>query len=176
MLREVEVEARQEQAVVGLVRSRAPYLLPRDDPVVAVAIGARRDVRQVRAGAGLREQLAPRLVAAKERRQIAILLFLRAVEDDRRPGHAEPGDVERDVRADTGLLLLPHEVLRRAKTAAPELPRPRGRRPPALVELAVPTAGTFEVVRAALGVRLQPRWEVRVEPLAGLDANLRFRR
>src|SRR5439155_8186464 len=105
--------------------ARAPHLLAGHDPIVAVAVGAGRDASEVRTGAGLREQLAPRLVAAKERTEVAILLLVRAVEDDRRPGHAEPRHVERDVRADAGLLLLPYEVLRRAEPAAAELRRPR---------------------------------------------------
>ena len=66
---DVPVGAGQQQAVVGVVRARAPQLLPVDDPLVAVALGARREPGEVGSVPGLAEQLAPRVLAGQDRPQ-----------------------------------------------------------------------------------------------------------
>ena len=85
---------------VGEVRPRGPHLLPGDDPRVAVALGARRERREVGARAGLAEQLAPLLLVAHDRREEAQPLLLGAVREQRGRGVVEaervqPAEVER---------------------------------------------------------------------------------
>src|SRR4051812_1868071 len=83
-----------QHPVVREVGPGAPDLLTRDDPLVAVADGARGERREVRTGAGLREELAPHLVVAHDRRQEAGLLLVGAPGEDRRAGQVETEDVE----------------------------------------------------------------------------------
>ena len=78
MLRRVRIGAREQQAEVGVVRARGPDLLPVDDELVAVGDRARAEVREVGAGVGLAEQLAPDLVRAQQRPQVPLLLLVRA--------------------------------------------------------------------------------------------------
>ena len=83
-LRDVGIGAREQHAEVGEVRPRGPHLLAGHEPVVAVALGARRERREVGAGARLAEQLAPHLFVAHDRRQEAQPLLLGAVREQRR--------------------------------------------------------------------------------------------
>ena len=68
----IGVGAGEQDAPVAEVGAGRPHLLPVDDPLVAVAHGTGRQPREVGAGAGLAEQLAPDLVAAQHRRQVAL--------------------------------------------------------------------------------------------------------
>ena len=68
VLRGIRVGAHQHLAVVGDLGVRGPDLLPGDDVVVAVAHRLAAQRREVGAGAGLGEALAPDLVAAQDRR------------------------------------------------------------------------------------------------------------
>ena len=67
VLRDVGVGAGHEHPAVGHVGERVPHLLAVDDPLVAVAHGTGRERREVAAGAGLAEQLAPDLLAGEQR-------------------------------------------------------------------------------------------------------------
>ena len=58
--------AREQHPAARVVRARAPQLLPVDDALVAVALRARRQPRQVRAAAGLAEELAPGVLAGHD--------------------------------------------------------------------------------------------------------------
>ena len=78
VLRRVRIGAGEQQAEVGVVRTRRPHLLPVDDELVAVGDRARAEVREVGARVGLAEQLAPHLVAAEQRPQVPRLLLVRA--------------------------------------------------------------------------------------------------
>ena len=71
VLRDVRVRARDEHPAVGHVRERVPDLLAVDDPLVAVAHRPGRERREVGAGAGLAEELAPDLFAGEERAEQA---------------------------------------------------------------------------------------------------------
>ena len=86
-----------EHPAVGEVGERVPHLLAVDDPLVAVAHGPGAEAGEVRAGAGLAEQLAPRLLAGEHRAQEALLDLVAAVGDDRRAGqgHEERARVGR---------------------------------------------------------------------------------
>ena len=59
------VGARDEHAPLRVLRAGGPDLLPGDDPVVAVLDRARLQRREVRAGVGLGEALAPDLLGAR---------------------------------------------------------------------------------------------------------------
>ena len=92
VLRDREVGAGEEHAVVGLHRHGAPDLLAVDDPAVAVALGPGGEPGQVGAGAGLAEQLAPVVLPVEDRGHEPGDLVGRAVGEDRRRRHeqAEP--------------------------------------------------------------------------------------
>ena len=92
VLGRVGVGAGDEDAEAGDVGERRPDLLAVDDVDVAVAHGPGAEVGQVAARAGLAEQLAPDLLAAEQREQVAVLLRLRAGVEDRRTG---PADADR---------------------------------------------------------------------------------
>ena len=63
MLGHVRIGAGDEDGEVGVLRARRPHLLAVHDPLVAVALRPGSQRRQVGAGAGLAEQLAPDLLA-----------------------------------------------------------------------------------------------------------------
>src|SRR5262249_49208951 len=75
-LRRVGIGAGEEHGEVGPVRPGGPDLLARHDPLVAVVHRGGRQRRQVRASAGLAEELAPSLLVANDRRQEAAPLLL----------------------------------------------------------------------------------------------------
>ena len=89
---------------LATMRERRPDLLAVHDEHVAVAHGAGGQVGQVGAGLGLAEELAPHLLAAEHRRQVALLLLLRPVDDDHRSAVPDADRVER--LRDTGALEL----------------------------------------------------------------------
>ena len=116
----VEVGAGQEDAEVAVVRARRPHLLTVHDPLVAVAHGPGREPGEVGAGARLAEELAPHLVAAQHRRQVALRLLVGAVGDDRRPGHARCRRRRRCTNSPSARRLLGED--RRPRSRVP--PRP----------------------------------------------------
>ena len=65
VLRRREVGARHQHAEIAVLRARGPDLLAVDDPVLAVALGARAQAGKVGARRRLGEQLAPDLLAAQ---------------------------------------------------------------------------------------------------------------
>ena len=89
MLGRVRVGAYDDDRPVGDVRRGRPDLLAVDGPGVAVEDRAGREAREVGAGAGLGEELAPHLLAAPQRAQVAPLLLLGAEREDRGRGHAQ---------------------------------------------------------------------------------------
>ena len=88
VLRLLGVGAHDDDAEARDVRERRPHLLAVDDPLVTVAHRARREARDVGARARLAEHLAPDLFAREQRAQVAALLLVAAVRDDRRRAHA----------------------------------------------------------------------------------------
>ena len=88
-----------------MLAATGPDLLAVDDPLVAVLHGLGLQAGEVGAGAGLAEELAPRLLAVGDLGQEALLLLVGAVGDDRRGGQhrAEaPRRAERPGLADLG--------------------------------------------------------------------------
>ena len=111
--------------VVAVLRARRPDLLALEHELVAVAPGPGLHAREVRARAGLAEQLAPDVVAAQQRRDERLLLLLAGVHQQRRPAHAEP-DLERAGRDLEGLRLAVVDALVAAGQPPPAvLGRPR---------------------------------------------------
>ena len=82
-----------QHAPVGDVGQGVPHLLPGDHPLVAVADGPGGQAGQVRAGPGLAEQLAPRLLAGERPAQHALAQLLGSVGDHRGAGHGQPEEL-----------------------------------------------------------------------------------
>ena len=114
VLRCIRVGATECVQPVGVVAERGPDLLPGDDPLVTVELGPGPQAGQVRAGVGLAEALTPHLLAARDRREEALLLLLGAELEQRRSEqvttlHADP------VRGlGGGVLDVEDQLLRRA--------------------------------------------------------------
>ena len=97
---------------------RRPHLLAVDDPLVAVLHPTGGEAGEVGTGPGLREQLAPHLLAGEQRAEVALLLIRAPPLDDRRAAHAVADRVaEHGVRAAgrgdafvDRLLVLGHET------------------------------------------------------------------
>ena len=152
VLGDVPVGTGQQQPVVGVVRARRPDLLPGDDPLVAVALGAGREPGQVRAGAGLAEQLAPRRLAGEDRLPAAVAAAVGAVGEDGRRGERHPPAERRTDRAD-GTALLGHDPLGPRRQIPPEpRRRPRRHHPAAGHERPAP----LDQRQVGIPVRLQP--------------------
>ena len=83
------VGAEDAEAEVAVVRAARPHLLAVEHELVAVALGARAERSEVGPGVGLAPQLAPDLLAAAHRLEVAGLLRVGAVGDDRRPDHGD---------------------------------------------------------------------------------------
>ena len=125
VLGRVRVGADEQLAVVRDLGVRRPDLLAVDHVVVAVADGATAQRREVRAGVGLGEALAPDLLAAKDPRQVRLLLLGRRLGDERRAGVQQPDEVHPDVRRLRPLALLEEdEVLGGGRAAPAVLRRP----------------------------------------------------
>jgi hypothetical protein len=119
VLGDVRVRAGDQDRPARVVGVGRPHLLAGDDPVVAVPHRAGAQARQVGAGTGLAEQLAPDLFAGPQRAQEAGLLVLGAVAEDRGRGHAEAdADPARFVvRRPGGRQFGVHDPLQRAGCA-----------------------------------------------------------
>ena len=98
MLGDVPVRTREQQAVVGMVRARAPQLLSVHDPLVTVALGARGQSRQIGTTARFAEQLAPCVFTRDGRAQEPRFHIVRTVREQRRCREPE-ADSERRVRS-----------------------------------------------------------------------------
>src|SRR3984893_1503032 len=105
VLRRVLVGAGQHDGERRLVRPGRPDLLAVDDPRVTVALGSGGQRREVTAGAGLAEQLAPQLVGAHDRRQEAQPLLLGSVREKRGRGQAQAERVQPRQMVSAGELL-----------------------------------------------------------------------
>ena len=164
VLRDVGVRAGQQQAEAGVLRVGGPDLLAGEAPgAVLLLLGAGLDPGEVGARGRLAEQLAPDLVGGQHRAEVALLLVLAAVRDQRRPEHPHADDVEDPGHAGAADLLVDDDLLERAEAGAAVLGRPRHGGEPGLGEAALPGAAGGDgvlVVGAALGrlgaVRLQP--------------------
>ena len=94
MLAHLRIGAADEQSPGRETRSRAPHLLPGDHPLVAVAHGAGSQPGEVRAGAGLGEELAAQLLGPEQWPDEPVLLLGRPEHGDRGSDQLR-GDTER---------------------------------------------------------------------------------
>src|SRR5262249_58951261 len=95
-----------------------------DDPATRRGLGAGAQCGQVRAGAGLGEELAPELLCRQQRGQETTALLVGSVRDQGRPDEVHPDAVDDLRRARRGYLLLEDVVLDDARAAAAVLARP----------------------------------------------------
>ena len=135
----------------AMCAKRRPDLLAVQHEVVALVVDPRAYRGEVGACAGLREALAPDLLRRQDLREVALLLLLRAVGHDRRPGHPEADHAHVARRLRTGEL-LEHDRLMAVRSAlAPVLLGPGQPGVARVVELPRPLA------RVARGqIRLEP--------------------
>ena len=101
---------------------------------------ARLDAGEVRAGGRLGEELAPDLLAGQHRPEVALLLVLGAVGDQRRAEHADADHVEEPRHAGAADLLVDDDLMQRAEPLAAVLRGPGDGGEPGLGELALPLA------------------------------------
>ena len=134
------VGARDEHAPLGVLRARGPHLLAVDDPLVAVLDRARLERRQVGAGLGLGEALAPDLVGGEDRVEVALLLLVGAPDHDRGTRQQQAEHVRRERRAGAAELLEEDRRLGHRRAAAAVLLGPVDAGPAAVGELALPVA------------------------------------
>ena len=96
MLRDVEISARQADAVLGEMGVGRPDLLAVDHPLVAVAVGPRDHAREIRSRARFGHELAPHLSAVQDRRDVLMLVRVRhAREQQIEGGPARAREVRR---------------------------------------------------------------------------------
>ena len=120
MLGLVEVGASEQDTPVCLMGERGPDLLIVDDPIVAVAFGARADGAEIGAPRRLRVELAPDLFATQRRWREAVPLRLRSPAAERRHADAELQADGVDGGIVIGLLLvIDHLLDGRAALAVP---------------------------------------------------------
>src|SRR5439155_20295363 len=101
------VGAGQEEPEPGELGDRGPDLLPVHDPPAAVPRRPGGKRSQVGTGARLAEELAPPLLAAEDLAQVALLLGVGAVGDDRGPSQADAQDVGAEQGKPVAAQLLP---------------------------------------------------------------------
>ena len=128
VLGRVGVGAGDQHAPLGELRQCRPDLLPGDHPLVSVLDRLRLQRGQIGSRLGLGEPLAPDLLGAEDRLQVALLLLLGAVGDHHRPAHRQAEDVGRQPAPRRG----PSPGRRSpARSSSPRARRtPSARRPP----------------------------------------------
>ena len=169
------VAPREQDAEAREVRERRPHLLPVDDEVAVLLARARAYTREVGARARLGEALAPDLLRGEDRLEIARLLLLGPVRDDRRPGHAEADHADVRRRLCACHLLEEDRVVRVRRSAPAVLLRPGEPRVARIVQRAAPCAHrvAFEPSRSA-AVALELLGKVLVDPGAELAPERSF--
>jgi len=138
------------------------------DPRATVvdAIGARLQRREVGAGVGLREELAPDLARVEDRRQEPRLLLVGAVREQRRTREVDPDPVDRLQRPRSRVLHVEDRDLDRRRAPPAVLRGPVDPDPTAGRELRLPGAPELDLV----GDRGEPGRHLHVigEPRADL--------
>src|SRR5690606_7795094 len=163
VLRRPRVSARPHQAAVSVVAAAGPEVLAVDDEVVAVDLGAALQAGEVGAGVRFGVELAPKFLAREDILQIALLLLLGAVVDQRRADDADAESVDAGRGVDARHLLGHNGLLHGSRVAAAVLLRPAHTDEAGVVELAVPLAALLDRADALA-------WHVRLQPAANLLA------
>ena len=167
------VRSYQAEAPVGILGARGPDLLSVDQEVVAPVLGTGLQGGQVRTRARLRIALAPAQFAPDDGWDVRLFLFLGPVLKQGRAEHHDAHAANGIPGTDAGHFLAQDAGVRRRQPAA-AIGRWPGRDAPArlaharLPEGVVPfhrhgRLGSCDVVAV-----LQGRWEVGLEPGAGL--------
>src|SRR5260370_465335 len=137
VLRHIGIGARDQEAIIRVMRARGPDFLAVDDPVFALLLRARAQAGDIGSASRLREQLAPDLFAGSELRQIVTFVLLAAIGHYGRAAHAF-ADLERLRQlAVYAFFLLPDHPLDRRGPPPPVFlpPAPAGPRRRALLLL-----------------------------------------
>ena len=173
------VGARQHEDPVRPRPQRGPDLLAVQHEVIAVEDGAGAQRREVAAGAGLAEALAPELFGREHRRNVAPPLLLGAVVDQSRrqqPDAEEVGDLR---SVGPRQLFLEDRLLHLGGAAAAPLRRPVHSQVARLEELALPLAAHLHQAvlgRLRIAQLFAPRsLQVLLQPGAQLVAKLQMR-
>src|SRR5439155_13710714 len=146
-----------QQAEGGELGVGRPHLLAVEQEPAVVLAGTRLDPGEVRPGGGLGEELTPDLVAVEHRPEVAALLLVGAVGDDRRPEHPDADHVEDPRHAGAADLLVDRHLLDRPQALAAELLRPGDAGQAGLCELALPLAPRLDVGVLVAGRRARRR-------------------
>ena len=118
--------AHQAEHHVRVVRRRRPDLLARDQEGVAVVAAARLQAGEVRARARLRVALAPDHLTAQCRRDVAALLLLAALLEQRRHQHVGPLAAEARRQARARELLVEDDARQQVRLRADSRRTPSG--------------------------------------------------
>src|SRR5262249_30137113 len=177
VLRRLGIGAGEAHAPVRELGVARPHLLTVQQPTTFGGLGARAHRREVAAGTGLAEELAPQLACLGDVGRPAPLRGGRAGSEQRRPAGVPADPPDEPGGARPRQLLGHDEVLARARAATAVLLGPGDAHPPPFGELRLPVAPErdflaeiVEVGREALAVL--PR-QVLAQPPAHLGANLR---
>ncbi len=148
MFRGAGIGAGEQETTLRVEAAARPHLLPVDDPAFPVEHGAGREVREVGAGVGLGEQLAPDLGAGADPGEPSALLGSGRVREQHRADEREADEVRVQVgRVEPAQLLLHDGRLGCGRGEPAELDRP-GRDRPAAVHCFEECAPGDEVVVA----------------------------
>ena len=169
--------AGEHEDPIGPRAERRPHLLAVDDELVAVEPGGRLQRREVAAGSGLAEALAPYLVPRKHWREVAASLLFGPVVNQRRTEQADTEKVDDRRRIGAGALFFEDRLLDGREPPAAPLAGPIEAEVTGRVELALPGAPHLHetilgssrfaemIAPRALEVRGQPGSEFVAKPL-----------
>ena len=134
------LRAREHAAPARVLAPRDPGLGAVEHEVVVLLDRVRAQRREVRAGLGLAEALAPDLLGGEDRRDVPPPLLVVAEAQQRRAEHVESDDVDELRSARRGELLVDDDLLDGRPSAAAELARPRAADEPGRVAGGLPLA------------------------------------
>src|SRR5262249_52610640 len=134
---------------VGELRAGRPDFLTVHDEVIARVHRARPERREVGAGAGFRETLAPDILAGQDARQEMPLLLFGSPFDEDGSGHADAGVSGQDRRSGAEAFLVVDDLLHERGAAPTVLLGPRDADPAGLVHRPLPDDTPLE--RRAIG-------------------------
>ncbi len=112
--------------------------------MIAGIDGACAQARQIAAGAGFGEALAPALLAGKDARQMALFLRLGAALDQGRTEQVDRTGARQDRGAGAEILLVENDLLHKTGTAAAVLLGPGDADPAGRMHLLLPGDAFFE--------------------------------
>lgn len=172
MLGQARIGAGEQQAEVRELRHRRPHLLAVDHPSVAAPARLGDDPGEIGSRRGLGEELTPAGGALEHGRQVAVLLLVAAVGDDRRAELADR-DVVDDRRAPgSGQLGVGDHLLGGTEPGTTELRGPGDADEAGLRELRLPLPIGGGVGGVEVGRRRRRLGGVRRDPLAGPSPEL----